>query len=252
MLVSVVIPVFYEESMLPGVLARLVDLRTRVDIEILLVVDVPDPSREDEVRSRNDALASRFQCVTLYRIGERGFGSALRKGFENTSGEIIVPMMGDGSDAPEDIPEFVRKIEQGWDVVGGSRYMREGRIVGRSLKQVVSRAYSLASLALGGPPILDVSNAFKAYRKLVLMDIDSVSESFDISVELTVKAFAQGYAITQIPTVWTNRAEGRSQFFFWHETSNYWRWLVYVVLARWAPRRQKPFSSNSKESRDVS
>jgi hypothetical protein len=54
-------------------------------------------------------------ATPIYRIGERGFGSALRRGFAEASGEGMVPIMGDASEDPEDLLRLVREFEQGWD-----------------------------------------------------------------------------------------------------------------------------------------
>src|SRR5207248_5803643 len=117
---------------------------------------------------------------------------------------------------------------------------RGGGIVGNTLKQRVSRLYSTLVRLAGGPPIHDVSNAFKLYRRTVVESVPTVADSFDISVELTVKAAIAGYRITEIPTVWTNRAEGRSNFDFWKELRNYGRWLVLVAARRRRRRHRDP------------
>jgi glycosyltransferase involved in cell wall biosynthesis len=231
-LVSVVIPVYVSEALLPLTLARVDAIRNDADLEVLLVVDVPRRELEHHARDANNPVAERYGAIPLYRFEERGFGSALRRGFAATHGDAVIPVMADNSDAPEDIPRLLGALEHGWDVVAASRYMRGGQIVGHSTKQWISRSYSLAIRALGGPSVADVSNAFKAYRRSVIDAVTTVSESFDISVEITVKAAAQGFTVTQVPTTWTNRAEGESRFDFARELSNYGRWLTYVAKAR--------------------
>lgn len=221
-----VIPVFYAEPQLGQTLDGVASLRDRLDLEILLVVDVPDARRLPEVQAVDDALARRAGARVLYRVGERGFGGALRHGFSMASGDVIIPMMADASERPEDVLRLVAAVRGGLDVAAGSRYMRGGRIVGNSMKQRISRLYSVLVRLVGGPPIHDVSNAFKAYRKEVLSAVESVAESFDVSVELTVKAARAGFRIGEVPTVWINRQAGASKFRFWREVRNYARWLL--------------------------
>lgn len=229
---SVVIPVLYQEPQLAETLRNLVSVRDSVDLEILVVVDVPEASRADEARNANDPVAERFGATAIYRVGERGFGSALRYAFTQATGEAVIPFMGDLSDDPRTIPRMIEKLDDGFDVVAGSRYMRGGGIVGNTAKQRLSHIYSVLLRMAGGPKIHDVSNAFKAYRRTVLQAVETVAESFDISVELTVKAARAGFRIGEVPTVWTNRELGTSNFHFGRELRNYRRWLLFVLRGR--------------------
>jgi glycosyltransferase involved in cell wall biosynthesis len=229
---SVIVPVFYSEPGLSVVLGQLAAVGERADLEILVVVDVPDPAREDEAREVNDPVAAAAGARVLYRVGERGFGSALRYGFTQAVGDALIPFMGDESDRAEDIPRMIQKLEQGYDVVAGSRYMRGGETVGMTPKQRMSRLYSVLVRAAGGPKIHDVSNAFKAYRREVIQQVRTEAESFDISVELTVKAAQEGFRIGEIPTRWTNREIGTSNFRPSKEMRNYSKWLGLAVRGR--------------------
>jgi glycosyltransferase involved in cell wall biosynthesis len=235
--VTVIVPVLYREPGLTQALGRLTSLGNRADLEILVVVDVPDASREVEARRINDAVAADPGARVLYRVGERGFGSALRYAFSQAVGDVLVPFMGDESDRAEDIPRMIEKLETGYDVVAGSRYMQGGETVGMTPKQRISHAYSLLVRAVGGLEIHDVSNAFKAYRRAVVETVRTEAESFDISVELTIKAARAGFRVGEIPTTWTNRAIGTSNFRFSKEVPNYGRWLVLAARGRFASGR---------------
>jgi dolichol-phosphate mannosyltransferase len=232
MKVSLIVPILYEEAQLPATLEALGHLRQQLDVEILLVVDVPDRSRLEQSRAINDPAAERVGARVIYRDGLRGFGSALREGFARSTGEVMVPFMADQCDNAEDVPRLVKKVEEGWDVVAGSRYMKGGRIVGNTLKQRLSRVYGLLVRVVGGPKIHDVSNAFKAYRRTVVDRIETVAESFDVSVELTVKAHRAGLSVTEIPTHWTNRQLGVSTWRFRTELRRYARWLLLAAGPR--------------------
>src|SRR5947207_2674309 len=157
MKVSVIVPVLYREPQLRQTVDGLAALRDRLDLELLLVIDVPDPAREAEARAANDPLARDFDAVAVYRVGQRGFGSALRHGFVQATGRVLVPVMADQSDWPEDVVRLAEALDRGWDVVAGSRYMRGGGIVGNTAKQRASRLYSTLLRLAGGPKIHDVS-----------------------------------------------------------------------------------------------
>jgi hypothetical protein len=238
---TVIVPVLYEEPLLGRSLAQLTGLNERVDLEILVIVDVPDPRREADARKVNDPVAVSAGARVLYRVGQRGFGSALRYGFGQATGDALIPFMGDESDRAEDIPRMVQTLEQGFDVVAGSRYMPGGQTVGMTAKQRISHLYSVIMRVAGGLDIHDVSNAFKAYRREVVEAVATEADSFDISVELTVKAARAGFRLGEVPTRWTNREVGTSNFRFSKEIRNYWRWLALAARSRFAsgPRARR-------------
>jgi dolichol-phosphate mannosyltransferase len=237
--VSAIVPVLYEEPQLRQTLGALAALRDRCDLELVVVVDIPDPAREAAARSANDSVASETGAVVVYRVGERGFGSAVRRGFAEASGDVVIPVMADVCDRLEDIPELAARVQDGWDVVAGSRYARGGAIVGNTLKQRLSHVYSILMRLAGGPPIHDISNAFKAYRRSAVEAISSEAESFDVSVELTVKAHLAGLRVGEIPTVWTNRKMGSSKFKIGRELRNYGRWLGLALRSRFRSRERR-------------
>jgi dolichol-phosphate mannosyltransferase len=232
MKVSVIVPVLYSEPQLRQTLQGLADAGRELALEVLIVVDVPDPTREEQARSEHDAVAAEDGARVVYRVGERGFGSALRRAFREAGGDVLVPMMADASEDPRDVARLVEAMGHGLDVVAGSRYMRGGGIVGNTIKQRMSRSYSFLCRLAGGPPIHDISNAFKAYRRSVVESVSTVAESFDVSVELTLKAHLAGFRVGEVPTVWTNRREGRSNFSIRTELRNYGRWLALALRSR--------------------
>jgi glycosyl transferase family 2 len=242
---SIIIPILYFEPQLRQTVGRLGTFRERLDLEILLVVDVPDASREEESRLENDRIASEMDAKAIYRVGERGFGSALRYGFEHATGDAMIPFMGDACDDASDIPRLIGALEEGSDVVAGSRYMPGGRIVGNTLKQRLSRLYGLLVRAVGGPPVHDVSNAFKAYRRSVVEAIHTVASSYDVSVEMTVKAHQAGFRVSEVPTTWTNRELGESNWRFGRELKRYWRWLRLA----WRGRTRSRQAATARRSR---
>jgi hypothetical protein len=137
--------------------------------------------------------------------------------------------MADLADDLNVVPEMVRLLEEGADIAVACRYMPEGHIIGDTPKQRLSRLYSRLVSLLSTVPCRDVSNSFKAYRRQVWETIPARSTSFDLSVELTVKAAAQGYRIAEVPATWTNRATGQSSFAMLQELPAYSRWLLFAV-----------------------
>jgi dolichol-phosphate mannosyltransferase len=232
--VSLIIPVLNHEPRLEDVLRQIQSVLSDQP-EVLVVYDVTGPEFVDAVESDKADLEERYGVRCLIRTDRRGFGSALRAGFEASHGDVIIPIMGDCSDDIPAIPRMMERIHAGADLVAGSRYMPGGAIIGDTPKQEISRAYSRITKAVSSIAGDDVSNSFRAYRRSIWETINNDANSFDISVEMTVKAAARGYRLDQVPAVWTNRAAGRSQFSMAKELPNYGRWLLYA--ARHAPSR---------------
>jgi len=226
--VSLILPVLNREERLVDVLEQIQSTLADPGPEVVVVYDVT-PGLLGAVQSEQRELEERFAIRSVTRLNQRGFGSALREGFQNSSGQVIIPVMADYSDDIAVIPDMLAKIEAGADVVAGCRYMPGGGIVGDTIKQRLSRLYSKAMQMISRLPCQDVSNSFKAYRREVWENIATEARSFDFSVEMTVKAAVRGYRISEVPAVWTNRQAGRSQFRMFRELSNYGRWLLYAA-----------------------
>ncbi len=229
MKLSLILPVLDHEDQLEAILA---DIRTQlhsVDPEVIVVYDVTRPDLLASVKTEQAALQARYAILPITRVDQRGFGSALRAGLAAAGGDVAIPIMADRSDDLGTIPFMLERIATGADVVAGSRYSAGGGTIGRTTKQRLSRLYSWATATLTSIPCHDVSNSFKAYRREVWENVPSEALSFDISVEMTVKAAALGFRVAEVPTVWTNRQTGRSNFRMAREANRYGRWLLYAA-----------------------
>lgn len=225
--ISIIIPVLNHEADLEESIRR---IRKAVGKpEILLVWDITKPELRKTLLKESRRLGSKYGTRTLFRMDQRGFGSALRMGFRNAGGDLVVIMMGDLCDDPETIPRMVSKIDEGYDVVAGSRYSPGGGIEGNTVKQGVSSLVSWLINRFSTVKCRDVTNAFKMYRKEVLENVATTSNSFDISAELTLKAAHKGYRITQVPTVWKNRNAGSSNFSFFGEAGRYFKMFIFAA-----------------------
>ena len=137
-------------------------------------------------------------------------------------------MMADNCDQPETIDEMFKKAEEGFDVICGSRYMRGGKKMGGPFLQTFfSRFVGLSLRLISGIPTYDVSNAFKMYRKEVLNVIAVAEDGFAMSMELTVKAYLNGFKVCEVPTIWRERTAGQSNFRIFKVASSYIR--IYML-----------------------
>jgi glycosyltransferase involved in cell wall biosynthesis len=160
-LVSVVLPVFNEADTLPELLRRLVTvaetLRTRYRFEFVCV----DDGSADDTIGVVQRLATHDDRIIITAL-RRNYGqtAALQAGFEQARGAVIISMDADLQHFPEDIPQFLAKIEDGYDVVCGWRAERREGVV----RRWPSAAANWLIRKLTGTTIHDVGTTFRAYQ----------------------------------------------------------------------------------------
>jgi dolichol-phosphate mannosyltransferase len=167
-----------------------------------------------------------------------GFGRAIQCGFQHCRGDAVVIYMADASDAPEDVVTYWTLLNQGYDCVFGSRFMRGSRVAEYPwLKLFLNRLANLFVRFLFQIPLNDTTNAFKAYRKEVIHGCGPIlSPHFNITVELPLKAIVRGYSWTVTPIRWTNRRTGASKLKLKEMGSRYFFIVMYVWLEKYFSR----------------
>lgn len=208
---SIVVPVFNEHENI----ARLVnELKGAIKgwKYATEVVMVNDGSSDDSWKVMQD-LASREDFLRIANHDRnRGFGAALKTGYRNARGKVVATMDADLTQDPMQIASFMKGMEQGADLVVGSRYVSGGKMVDVAAhRRLISALGRLVVKMLFDLPIKDVTNGFRAIRKSVVDGLDLKSDSFNILPEMVVKAHRKGYSITEVPMTLTKRRFGVSK-----------------------------------------
>lgn len=216
MKISCVVPAHNEEGNLEKLVEKLISVleshNITKDYEIILVND----NSADNTPFIIDALANENPRIKpIHRASIPGFGNAIKEGFKHAKGDIIIPVMGDLSDDPKDIPKLVKKIEEGYDIAYGSRFIKDGSIEDYpTAKMFANRIFNNAVRFLFGISRKDVTNAFKAYKREVLDEIgieNMEAEGFDLTVELPLKAHILGFKSAEVPVTWHGREKGEAK-----------------------------------------
>ena len=236
-LYSIVIPARDEVGSLPSTLASLHEALTRENIAHEIVV-VDDGSTDgtwsllQELRARYPALAP------VQNPGPHGFGRAIIYGLNHSRGDAVAIMMADSSDDPEDAVRYWRLLEQGWECVFGSRFVKGGRVIDYPrVKLLVNRMANLFIKLLFTIPLNDTTNAFKAYRRTVIDGCRPfLSPHFNLTVEIPLKAIVRGYSWTVIPISWRNRRHGVAKLKIKEMGSRYFFICMYVWLEKYFSR----------------
>ena len=202
---SIVVPFHNEEENVTALYARLKQVMEHVGESFELVL-VDDGSRDRTYKLLEEiaAVDSRVLVVKL----RRNFGqtSALSAGFDHSSGEFILAMDGDLQHDPNDIPAFIEKLEEGYDVVSG---WRKDRIDSLFLRRIPSACANWIMAKLSGVGIHDFGTTFKAYRREVIQNIPLYGE-----MHRFIPALASWYgaSICEIPIRNINRESGKSHY----------------------------------------
>lgn len=170
--------------------------------------------------------------------GPHGFGRAITLGLDSMSGDAAVIFMADESDDCRDVVRYWEKLNEGYDCVFGSRFMKGGGTIDYPpIKLFMNRLANAFVRFLFRHGLNDTTNAFKAYRKDVIDGIRPIlSPHFNITVELPLKAIIRGYNFTVIPITWRNRRHGVAKLKIKEMGSRYLFIVLYVWLEKYFSR----------------
>jgi dolichol-phosphate mannosyltransferase len=170
----------------------------------------------------------------VQNAGLHGFGRAITYGIDHASGDAVVIMMADESDDCRDVVRYWKLLNEGYDAVFGSRFMKGGGVIDYPwLKLKVNRLANTFIRLLFGIRLNDTTNAFKAYRKSTLDGCRPfLSPHFNLTVELPLKTIVRGYSWTVIPITWRNRRTGVAKLKIKEMGSRYFFIVAYVWLEK--------------------
>ena len=236
-LLSVVIPARDEEGCIRSTVEHLhLELSLHQIPHEIVVVD--DGSRDATWQILQE-LAGRIPEVRpVQNPSPNGFGRAIIQGLDRLSGDGVVIMMADESDDVRDVVRYWHKLNEGFDCVFGSRFIKGGGTIEYPwlkyrLNRIVNRFIQIAF----GLRLNDTTNAFKAYRRTTIDGLRPIlSPHFNITVELPLKAIVRGFTWTTIPITWRNRRTGVAKLKLKEMGSRYFFIIAYVWLERFFSR----------------
>jgi glycosyltransferase involved in cell wall biosynthesis len=206
MKLSIVVPLNNEAQVIPDLVAALTSLLNQKvpnEYEILLVNDGSTDGSDSILKElvKND---SHLKVLEL----TRNFGqtAALAAGIDHATGEIIVTMDGDLQHDPQEIPRFLEKIEQGFDLVSGWRQTRTDQYL---LRRLPSKIANQAMRFISGVPFRDFGSTYKAYRSEVIKGVELFGELHRF---IPVLAAQNGAKMTEIPITVHPRKLGSSKY----------------------------------------
>lgn len=236
-LLSIVMPARDEEGCIATTVKHLhVELGHHGIPHEIVVVD--DHSRDSTWQILTALQAEIPELTPVQNPGQGGFGRAIVHGLERMRGDAAVIMMADESDDSRDVVRYWRKLNEGYECVFGSRFMKGGGVIDYPpVKLWLNRAANLFLRLLFNIPLNDTTNAFKAYRRTVIEGCQPlISPHFNLTVELPLKAIVRGYSWTVIPITWRNRRTGEAKLKIKEMGSRYLFICLYIWLEKYFSR----------------
>ena len=224
---TLVIPVYNEGANFPALWSA-VTSQIRSRFTAFVVYDFDEDNTVPILQQIISAGETRL--VPVKNSVGRGVIGAIRTGFNHVESGPVLVVMADLSDDLAQVDRMVEYYRQGYQVVVGSRYMPGGQLLDAPpLKGAMSRIAGLTLHWFRGIPTHDATNAFKLYDSKILKNMTIESKAgFELSLEITVKAFLAGYRIVELPTTWRGRTQGESRFKIWAWLPQYLKWYFYA------------------------
>ena len=236
-LLSVVIPAQDEEGCIASTIEHLhVELRLHNVPHEIVVVD--DGSKDKTWQKLAEMKKNLPVLVPVQNNGQHGFGRAVVCGLDHASGDAIVIMMADESDDSHDVVRYWEALNEGFDCVFGSRFVKGGGVIDYPRpKLIMNRLVNLFIKLLFRINLNDTTNAFKAYRKEVITGCRPfLAPHFNLTIEIPLKAIVRGFTWKVVPITWRNRRTGEPKLKIKEMGSRYLFICLYVWLEKYFSR----------------
>ncbi len=217
MKLTIVIPTYNEAENIKKIIVGIADALEHTEYNKKYSILVVDDESPDNTGGIAEELGRKYPVFVVHRKGKRGYGEACKEGFRRAikNSNIIMTMDSDLSHDPVMIPFFIRKIEKGYDMVIGSRYIPGGKIQNWSiLRRLMSKSANFFTKIMLGLPVSDCTSGYRAYRKEVLssINLDNVfADGYSFLEELLYITHTKNYKIAEIPICFIERQYGASK-----------------------------------------
>ena len=210
-LLSVVMPVYNERATIREIVRRVLAVPLRIE---LIVVD--DGSK-DGTREILTELGGEHPLKLILQPANAGKGAALRRGFEEVTGDVVVIQDADLEYSPEEFPQLIELICQGRaDVVYGSRFLGRHRVF-LFTHYAGNRLLTLITNVLYNTMLTDMETCYKVMRTEVLRSMTLQSDGFGIEPELTAKIFKRHYRVYEVPITYDGRGYEEGKKITWRD-----------------------------------
>lgn len=224
--ISIIIPFYNEEKSLPVLCDKITDVLGRIkkSFEVILI----DDGSEDNSYEQAKALKKDNANIKLIKLrSNSGKARALDEGFQIACGEIVITMDADLQDDPEEIPNFLDKIKQGFDLVTGWKKRRLDPLE----KRIPSKFFNYITSLATGIRLHDFNCGFKAYKREV---IDEIKVYGYLHRYIPALAHWKGFRVGELPVKHHPRAFGRSKYGWSRYLEGFFDLFTVILLTRFS------------------
>jgi glycosyltransferase involved in cell wall biosynthesis len=204
-------PVYNERETIESMIARVLAVPA-IRTELIVVDDGSKDGTTDILRG----LEAKYTFKLLLKENG-GKGSALRRGFREVTGDLVVVQDADSEYSPEELPDLIALICQGRaDVVYGSRFLGRHRVF-LFTHYLGNLFLTFLTNVLYNTMLTDMETCYKAMRVEVLRSFTLESDGFGIEPELTAKIFKRGYRVYEVPITYDGRGYDEGKKITWRD-----------------------------------
>lgn len=225
---SFVIPVRDEEGSIEVLYSKIVTVTNKLRKNVELIF-VDDGSSDNSFKILSDLYKKDKRVVVVKLRGGFGKSVALSSGFGKASGKVIFTMDADLQDDPNEIPKFLKKLDEGYDLVTGWKKVRHDPIS----KTIPSKLGNSLTRWLTGIKVHDLNCGFKAYRRDVVDNLDLYGELYKY---IPVLAEKQNFKVGEVIVSHKARRWGKSKFGWQRNIKGFLDMLTVVFLTGYLRR----------------
>jgi dolichol-phosphate mannosyltransferase len=232
-MISIVVPEYNEELVIGAFIEAVKKEITTQDYELLIVNDGSADSTQKIVEKHQKSYP---QLRLVNHPKNQGLGAALRTGFREAKGDVIVTLDSDLTHPPRMIQLLASKITSTTDVCIASRYVPGGGMEGVPLWRVaLSVAANRAFQLLFFTRVRDITAGFKAYKSSVIKQVQIKRTGFAVQLEIMVRLIKMGCRFTEVPLILTTRQQGhgQSKFKIFKMIPKYFVNILQLFAYRW-------------------
>ena len=224
---SVVIPAYNEEKSIADILKRVLAVKPRlqnIGIKLIDVIVVDDGSKD-----RTASIAKNIRGVNVISHPyNKGYGAALKTGFDNAVGKMIGFIDADGTYPPEYFPELCESISAGYQLVTGSRMMRADSKM-PLLRRIGNIFFATLLTAIGRQKITDSASGLRVFKREILEKLYPLPDGLNLTPVMTVKAVFENIKIKEIGIPYSERL-GRSKLNAINDGGVFFESVIYAAL----------------------